>query len=292
MDRLLSCSEIWGGGDAIDTSFLAPGMHGALFSKPLNGPRGGDIYLLSSCEQGVVCKVVLADVSGHGEEVARLGEMLIGLLRANVGERDNDRFLDQLNSQFEVETDLGVVFATLACGTYFIGTRQFHFAYAGHPHIILGRDGHFQPLSLTPGCLSSSPGASGPPSRGRFANLPIGVSDQVEFHEGCIELRPNDWLILFSDGLIEAHNQNGQQYGLARLLNDLKRVSLDSPMAVKNGLLTRMRDFVAPRPFSQDDLTLIVLRLLSTTDRSITRMAPELAAQLARRGRPVPAAPA
>ena len=132
MAKVLSCTEVWGGVSAIDTDFVVPGIDGALYSRPVGGDSGGDIYLVSSCNMGQVCKLVLADVAGHGEQVARVGRVLADLLRDNVAERDNGRFLDQLNQQFEAEDAHSVVFAMLACGTYFVRNWEFCFVYVGH----------------------------------------------------------------------------------------------------------------------------------------------------------------
>jgi len=266
MSKVLTCNEVWGGGAAIDTDFTMPGVEGALFSHPADGKNGGDIYLVSTCNVGQVCKVVLADVAGHGEQVAHVGQLLGDLLRDNSAERDNARFLDQLNQQFEAADGHGVVFATLACGTYFAHTQEFCFAYAGHPHILLGRAGRFEPLGV----------AINPDGR-RNANVPIGITREANFHEGCLKLQPGDWLIFFTDGVVEARNELGQQYGLARLVSDLERLAASSPMVLKNGLLTRLRDFIAPRRLDQDDVTLIVLTLREIPKPPIVRMAPELA---------------
>lgn len=270
MTKILTCSEVWGGGEAVDTHFRLPGFDGALFSRPASGSAGGDIYLISSCNMGMVCKVVLADIAGHGEQVTEAGRMLADLLRDNVAERDNDRFLIQLNLLFEARR-FDPLFATLACGTYFTQTRQFSFAYAGHPQIIHGRDGQFRPLDLA---LGSSEPAN---------NIPIGIVPDADFQQGHIELQIGDWLLFCTDGLLEARNENGQEYGLARMLADIHRLAGASAMAMKNGLLTRVRDFVAPRQLDQDDLTLVVLTLRDAPPRPMVRMSPEIEQLLERR---------
>ncbi|MDD4889493.1 MAG: PP2C family protein-serine/threonine phosphatase [Phycisphaerae bacterium] len=262
MAKVLSCSEVWGGGAAIDTDFKVPGMEGALFSRPADGLSGGDIYLVSNCNMGQVFKVVLADVAGHGDDVAQIGQMLAELLRANVSERDNHTFLSQLNAQFELSARDGSVFATLACATYFTRTQEFCFAYAGHPQIILGRGGTFEPLALTP-----QPG---------ITNVPIGIESTADFHQGCLKLQVGDSLLLYTDGLIEARNETGQQYGLPRMLADLRHLAPQSPMSLKNGLLTRLTDFVSPRGLDQDDITLIAVRLTDVPAPPVVKMAPEL----------------
>jgi serine phosphatase RsbU (regulator of sigma subunit) len=274
MTKMLACSEVWGGFDAADTDFRTPGVDGALFSRPIGGDKaGGDIYLVSSCDEGQVCKIVLADVSGHGQAVERVSRMLAELLRQNVSERDNDRFLDALNQQFQAEDRGSLCFATLACGTYFARQARFCFAYAGHPPILLGHAGRFKLLDVQAGPAD------------RIANLPIGIERSADFHQGCLQLTVGDWLVFCSDGLLEARNEVGQQYGVARMVADLNRLAPTSPMALKNGLMTRLRDFVAPRQLDQDDLTLIVLAVRELPAQPLVTMSPALAKMMGRVGK-------
>ena len=271
MTKMLSCSEVWGGLEAVDKDFCVPGIAGALFSRPIGGDKsGGDIYLVSSCDEGQVCKVVLADVSGHGQAVERVTRLLVDLLRQNIAERDNDRFLDALNQQFQGEDRGRLHFATLACGTYFARRARFCFAYAGHPPILLGHEGQFK-LLVVPADPAD-----------RFANLPIGVEQAASFHQGCLQLSPGDWLVFCSDGVLEARNAIGQEYGVARMVADLNQLAPTSPMTLKNGLLTRLADFVAPRPLDQDDITLIVLAVREMPAEPIVTMSPALARRMGR----------
>ena len=138
---------------------------------------------------------------------------------------------------------------------------------------MLGRGGRFEPLAVGPADPRRPARRSS-----RNANLPIGITREAAFHEGCLKLDVGDWLMFYTDGLLEARNENGQEYGLARMLGDLHRLAPVSPMVLKNGLLTRLAGFVSPRRLDQDDITLIalVIRDLPAADKPIVRMAPEL----------------
>lgn len=250
MAEQLRCSTVWAGMAAVDTTLELPGMTGAIYSRPAEGDEGGDIYLVSVCNYGVVSKVVLADVSGHGPGVARISAMLRDLLQANINEHDNDRFLHELNQQFETSDDREMYFATLACTTYFPMEQEFCYAYAGHPQIVLGRDQKIDPLPTIDRSRQGGP----------ICNIPIGVMREARFGQGCMQLASGDWLVIYSDGLLEARNGDGQQFGLARLTKAMKRLKWESPAAVKNGILTAVRDFSADPSLAHDDLTLIVLR--------------------------------
>src|ERR1043165_8396643 len=71
--RSLKCLEVWGGNGAVEETLELPGLSVWLHSMPLhNASGGGDVYYLSSCSHGVIARVALADVSGHGECVDHL----------------------------------------------------------------------------------------------------------------------------------------------------------------------------------------------------------------------------
>ena len=64
------CSEIWGANGKVAHSVELSGLHGWVYSAPIElGKDGGDIHYLFVCETGVLCRVALADVSGHGQTV-------------------------------------------------------------------------------------------------------------------------------------------------------------------------------------------------------------------------------
>src|SRR5947209_4327986 len=77
----LVCAEIWGGNRAVYRAVELPGLRGVLFSSPSDGGRGGDVHYLSVCGSGLLSRMCVADVVGHGEAVAAVsGEMHV-LLR-------------------------------------------------------------------------------------------------------------------------------------------------------------------------------------------------------------------
>src|SRR5216684_9277213 len=66
----LACLELRGGNHLAEYSTELPGLTGWVSCHPLRpSPRGGDLYYLSACSKGVIARVALADVAGHGEVV-------------------------------------------------------------------------------------------------------------------------------------------------------------------------------------------------------------------------------
>ena len=68
----MQCMEILGGNLATDTSYQAPGLEIYVQSSPYKGSEtgGGDVYYLTSCASGRITRILLADISGHGEAVS------------------------------------------------------------------------------------------------------------------------------------------------------------------------------------------------------------------------------
>ncbi len=66
----------------IEQSVNSAGIQAWVFSHPYQGQRqGGDIHYLSLCVGGIVTRIILADVAGHGDHVAKTSKVLLNLLR-------------------------------------------------------------------------------------------------------------------------------------------------------------------------------------------------------------------
>ena len=77
--RTLACGEVFGGNEPVHTAIELPGLHGVLYSHPCHGVRGGDVHYLSVCGSGLLARVCIADVLGHGEVVAQVSAQMHAL---------------------------------------------------------------------------------------------------------------------------------------------------------------------------------------------------------------------
>src|SRR5882672_4659434 len=97
----LACLELRGGNHLAAYSAELPGLAGWVSCHPLrSSPRGGDLYYLSACSHGVIARIVLADVSGHGETVSSAAVRLHDALRQNVDHWDQSALIRCLNDNF------------------------------------------------------------------------------------------------------------------------------------------------------------------------------------------------
>ena len=86
----------------------------------------------------------------------------------------------------------------------------------------------------------------------------------AEYSEGCVQLTGGDILVLYSDGLTEAHNEYGELFGVKRLHETVYQYmedNFDSPSAQRllDSIHSTVRDFSSSTPLT-DDLTIVVLR--------------------------------
>ena len=65
----LMCNEVWGGNRKVVRTVQLASVTAWMASVPLDeGEGGGDLYYMSVCNHGLISRVALADVSGHGSE--------------------------------------------------------------------------------------------------------------------------------------------------------------------------------------------------------------------------------
>ena len=92
--RELHCMEFWSGNRSVESTAKSAGLDVWIFSQPYLGEaRGGDVHYLSLCVGGIVTRIVLADVSGHGNQVADTSLTLRKLLRRFMNAKKQDRLV-------------------------------------------------------------------------------------------------------------------------------------------------------------------------------------------------------
>ncbi|HED19388.1 MAG TPA: serine/threonine-protein phosphatase [Gammaproteobacteria bacterium] len=148
------CNIVWGGNERALETFTMPGLDGYLLSIPCADKNtGGDIYHVTVCNHGVFSKFLLIDVAGHDDSAAEISSRLKQPLSKLMTELGNGAILEELNSKL-LSTESSGSFATAAAATYNHWDRSLTYAYAGHPYILIQRDGVWRTL---PECGSSPP---------------------------------------------------------------------------------------------------------------------------------------
>ena len=93
--------EIWGGIEPVERSVSTPGLDLWVFSRPFQGDeQGGDVYYVTLCGGGVITRIVVADVSGHGASVAEFSTSLRRCCARTSIRKVRRRLVERLNRQF------------------------------------------------------------------------------------------------------------------------------------------------------------------------------------------------
>jgi sigma-B regulation protein RsbU (phosphoserine phosphatase) len=255
--RSIGCMEVWGGSQAFDLSVSVPGNDVRISCTTYGGaPSGGDIYYISNCAAGIITRFVLADVSGHGGEVAQLASDLRKLMRRHINTANQTRFAVDLNRAFS-NLDLDGKFATAVLATYFAPTDHLIICNAGHPRPLLyraARDTWALLDAKTPGALATRQ----PGNAVGIANLPLGILDPTDYEQVALHMELGDLVILYTDALIEAADAAGRQLGEAGLLALARGLSPADREDAAAELRSRVSAFAGGLPFN-DDATLILL---------------------------------
>ncbi len=207
----MQCMEVWGGNVRVERHFQMRGLEAWISSQPEGqAAAGGDVYYLSSCASGRITRLLLADVSGHGELVARTAAGLRDLMRRNINVVSQRRFVAAMNRQFSAASG-DSDFATAVVSSFYAPTRVLSLCNAGHPHPLIFRAAQRQWTTLR---VSNVPGDS---AHGA-TNLPLGVDDQTGYRQLSVRLDKGDKVLCYTDAFTDARGSDGKALGVEGML--------------------------------------------------------------------------
>jgi anti-sigma regulatory factor (Ser/Thr protein kinase) len=106
----------------------------------------------------------------------------------------------------------------------------------------------------------------------RATGMPLGLLPGMGYTEIQAHLDPGDRLLLYSDGIVEAHNTRGEMFGFSRLREII--AGLDGQTNVTAALMDQLVAFTGPGWEQEDDVTLLNIERLPPAADMETRMAP------------------
>lgn len=247
--KQMSCMEVWGGSQLTTRGVEMGGLDAWVYSKPYgHAQRGGDVYYASSCATGRITRLLLADVSGHGNAVASTAANLRTLMRRFVNRLDQTEFVRMLNQQFAALSDAGT-FATAVVATFFAPTQRLIVSNAGHPRPLLYRAAKKEWTFL--GAEAPNDEASG--------NIPLGIVDVTDYEQLDVELTTGDCVLSYTDALIESRDADGEMLGEAGLLRIMRLLGDVEPQLLTKTLLREIADRY-PENLTEDDVTVLLVR--------------------------------
>ncbi|MCK4548859.1 MAG: PP2C family protein-serine/threonine phosphatase [Candidatus Krumholzibacteria bacterium] len=198
---------------------------------------GGDLYDFSVLEEGVLSFAV-GDASGHGLPAALLArDVVTGLRMGMEKEMKISSVLRKLNNVI-YRSRLSTRFISLFYGELEPkGTLVY--VNAGHPTPILFKSDSIERLDV--------------------GGTILGPLENTDFNRGFAFMEPGDLLVLYTDGILEATNTDGDIYDEGRLIEFVK-ANISSPAhEIIRGLFAEIRDFAGSVRL-QDDTTAVVIR--------------------------------
>lgn len=208
---------------------------------------GGDLYDYFLAEGTLT--FVVGDVSGKGVAAALFMARAKTTFEAVAKhERDLGKALGRVNRALSVENDQGM-FVTLFAARLDLRTGTLSYAAAGHDAPVLLHGDGASPDSL--------PLDGGPV---------LGLLEESTYSTQSWKLAPGDALVIFTDGVGEAMNAEGEFFTIERLVELLSSDGKGTCQEITERVLGAVKDFAAGAPQS-DDITIMVSRFLETTPR-------------------------
>ncbi len=200
---------------------------------------GGDYYDFIQREDGNMV-VALGDVSGKGTAAALLMSSLHAAIHAQADTHDSIVSTIQAVNKYLTESIPPNRFVTLFYAELDPERGRLTFLNAGHnPPLIVHAGGTMEQL------------ASG--------GLPLGIMADAEFREGRTQLHPGDVLVIYSDGVSEAVNPTGEEFGPTRLYEVVARNLDASASGIRDRIESALTKFCQGTP-AADDITLVIVK--------------------------------
>jgi sigma-B regulation protein RsbU (phosphoserine phosphatase) len=247
--RRLACAETWAGNNEAASLVELPGLTAWVYSVAA-GPDhvGGDVHYVSVCPSCIVSRIALADVSGHGQTVARLGEKLRQLMQLYLRDLEQIALMRDLNQALREDFGDGH-YATMVAVGWHRRRGLMVMTNAGHPPPLWYRASRDEWSWLE--TRGSEPG--------RVSGVPLGLLPDVTYDRLVVKPQSEDVVLLYSDGVSEVTNPSGTELGRDGLLELVRAVDFRSPEALGTRLASALRAFRGERD-PQDDQTIIIIR--------------------------------
>jgi sigma-B regulation protein RsbU (phosphoserine phosphatase) len=201
------------------------------FAPPDFVPNGMDIW-----------GVIIGDVSGHGVAAATEAVQFDAIMRTYKGGDGPPpaAAISYANRYFFSRRNRGH-FMTLFALIYRPDTRTLDYLSAGHPPLLHRRGAAIQLL-------------------GEGDQIPLGVLRDYAYQNNVYNAEEGDIFVLYTDGIVEARDARGHEFGLDRLRELTERGPTESPQALCDALVTAVREHQGGA-LGSDDQTLLVLRI-------------------------------
>ena len=216
-----------------------PGIDVAFATRPAK-TIGGDYYDAFRRATDGPLLIAVADVSGKSVPAAMLMATFQASLRALASAKGSlSDLVAGLNRQVCANSQAGR-FTTAFLAELDPATGDLSYLCAGHnPPILKREDGSFERL--------------------KSDNIPLGIELKEDYKTGFTRLEPHDLLVIYTDGVTEARNEERNEFGEARLLSIIQVAGGERSALTLSNIMRNLDEFVGVAP-QHDDITCMIVR--------------------------------
>lgn len=217
-----------------------PGMELAVFSSPAL-EVGGDFYdfiPVGDNEWGLV----IADVSGKGVPAALFMALSRTLIRVSATRKSCPAIAITEANSLICRDSKASMFVTLFYLVIDSLKRQITYVNAGHNPPLMLTGGNLNDITLL-----------------KAEGIALGIIDDIDLGSATVDLKKGDMVALYTDGVTEAMNKDGEEYGMDRFSDVLKQNRDLALSGVIDAIKASIKEFTRDTPQS-DDITLILIR--------------------------------
>jgi serine phosphatase RsbU (regulator of sigma subunit) len=215
------------------------GLDIAVMMQPARGV-GGDYYDFIPIDPHTI-QLVVADVAGKGVPAALLMSATAAAMRLESNQvRDIPQIITRLNAGIHSVSD-GERYVTLLLAEIDAAARTLRYVNCGHNPAVLLRAGTGEVIRLESSCP------------------PIGMFPQDICQLNRLEIQPNDILTLYTDGVTEAENCAGEEFGIEQLVRVIQDNAALSADQIMQAVFQASSNFCREVGFA-DDVTIVLAK--------------------------------
>lgn len=208
---------------------------------------GGDFFDFLHYERRGLHAGILADVSGKGAAAAIYAALTSGIIRSVAHEElDPAEMLDRLNKNLLTRAPDGQ-FVALTYSTWDDNSFTLETSGSGLPEPLLCRRGNVTSIAVH--------------------GLPLGLFPDADYQSLRIQCEPGDTLLFYTDGIVDATDEEGNEFGTQRLADVLAKNSAAGGHTVVNAVVKEVADHSGSESHF-DDQTVMALKVLEPHARS------------------------
>jgi serine phosphatase RsbU (regulator of sigma subunit) len=200
---------------------------------------GGDYFdFIQQENDGLI--ITLGDVSGKGMDAAILMSSLHATVRAQAETSATiSELVNRINRYLNQNTPANK-FVTLFCSRLDCRTHELKYTNAGHnPPLLIRRTGDVVYLEA--------------------GGLPVGITEYISYDEEGTAFEPGDVLIIYSDGISEAQNQQGEEFTAERLIEVVQKHADSGAARLRDRIDEALLQFMGSAA-PVDDMTLVIVK--------------------------------